>query len=303
MFYFFVLLTVVAAFDIEIHNKYETLERSEFVEYFNSLNLTYKIGVESLSSDHKHCTFMNHDINLPTITHDVSFMALPESFDAREKWSNCPSIRKIYFQNICGSCWMFGTASTATDRNCIHANNFKDLSEQDLSCCTDCYENLCSGGNPTKAFEFWINYGLVSYDCQPYNYYPLMKHRYCSQTCVNGVNYYQDKNYGGRVYKVPSDEHQIKAELVTNGPIEATFVIYDDIMDYTHGVYVHKYGENRGYHSVRIIGYGEEEGVKYWLIANSWGRTRGLNGIYKIKQFQPEIQMEDWLLAPMPKGF
>ncbi|XP_045538259.1 cathepsin B-like [Papilio machaon] len=231
-------------------------------------------------------------------------MTLPETFDAREKWSNCPSIRKIYNQKSCGSCWMFGTATTATDRNCIHANTNKDLSEQDLSCCSDCYEGeLCSGGHPDKAFDFWINNGLVSYNCQPYNDFALENHEYCSQTCLNGADYNQDKNYGGRVYSVPSDENQIKAELVTNGPIEAVFVVYSDIEEYTHGVYIHSYGERKGLHSVRVIGYGEEDGTKYWLVANSWGTRKGLNGIYKMKQFQPEIGLEDNLLAAMPKGF
>lgn len=305
MFFFLVLIIgVTVAFDTEIHSKFKTLETFEFVEYFNSLNLTFKIGTEGLDSDHKHCSYITHEINLPMVNHDISAITLPESFDARDKWSYCPSISKIYDQKNCGSCWMFGTATTATDRNCIHANNNKDLSEQDLSCCSNCHHGrLCTGGDPTRAFEFWINSGLVSYDCQPYDNDALVNDQYCSRTCLNGADYNQDKNYGGRVYKVPSDEDQIKAELVTNGPIEATFNIYTDIEQYTHGVYVHKYGYYNGLHSVRVIGYGEEDGTKYWLVANSWGTRRGLNGLYKMKQFQPEIGLEDSLLAPMPKGF
>lgn len=31
---------------------------------------------------------------------------LPEEFDAREKWSNCPTIREIRDQGSCGSCWV-----------------------------------------------------------------------------------------------------------------------------------------------------------------------------------------------------
>lgn len=33
-------------------------------------------------------------------------MILPESFDAREQWPNCPTIREIRDQGSCGSCWV-----------------------------------------------------------------------------------------------------------------------------------------------------------------------------------------------------
>lgn len=31
---------------------------------------------------------------------------LPDQFDPREKWPECDSIRKIYDQGSCGSCWV-----------------------------------------------------------------------------------------------------------------------------------------------------------------------------------------------------
>jgi cathepsin B len=31
---------------------------------------------------------------------------LPTSFDAREKWPECPTIRDIRDQGACGSCWV-----------------------------------------------------------------------------------------------------------------------------------------------------------------------------------------------------
>lgn len=31
---------------------------------------------------------------------------LPENFDAREQWPNCPTIREVRDQGSCGSCWV-----------------------------------------------------------------------------------------------------------------------------------------------------------------------------------------------------
>ena len=44
---------------------------------------------------------------------------LPESFDAAEQWPECPSLKEIRDQSVCGSCWAFGAAEAATDRHCI----------------------------------------------------------------------------------------------------------------------------------------------------------------------------------------
>lgn len=37
-----------------------------------------------------------------------------------------------------------------------------------------------------------------------------------------------------------------------------------------------------GEHAVSILGYGEEDGVKYWLARNSWGASWGDNGFFKM---------------------
>ena len=35
-------------------------------------------------------------------------------------------------------------------------------------------------------------------------------------------------------------------------------------------------------HAVRILGYGVEDGVKFWTVANSWNDTWGDKGTFKI---------------------
>jgi cathepsin B len=39
-----------------------------------------------------------------------------------------------------------------------------------------------------------------------------------------------------------------------------------------------------GSHNVKIIGWGVESGVSYWLAANSWNEDWGDNGLFKIKR-------------------
>lgn len=56
-------------------------------------------------------------------------------------------------------------------------------------------------------------------------------------------------------------------------------------MQYKSGVYVHQEtstSKKLGGHAVKIIGWGNEGGQDYWLVANSWGPTWGDSGFFKM---------------------
>ena len=43
-------------------------------------------------------------------------------------------------------------------------------------------------------------------------------------------------------------------------------MVYSDFMRYKSGIYQRSSSELLGGHAVKIIGWGVEEGVKYWLV-------------------------------------
>jgi len=44
--------------------------------------------------------------SLPLRTHQVDPASLPDSFDSRTQWPNCPTIKEIRDQGSCGSSWV-----------------------------------------------------------------------------------------------------------------------------------------------------------------------------------------------------
>ena len=66
-----------------------------------------------------------------------------------------------------------------------------------------------------------------------------------------------------------------------------------DFLMYGSGVYQKTNLASRdhsGFHSVKVIGWGEEAGTPYWLCMNSWGREWGEDGLFKIVRGRNEVQ-------------
>lgn len=202
-----------------------------------------------------------------------------------------------------------------TDRQCIHSNGTEDFhySANDVvSCCFICGYG-CQGGYINEAFNYWKYHGVVSGGpyrsndgCSPYtipddgNYHSTPQ---CVPECEDDYefSYKEDLHYGVSSYSLSPGEENMMKELFINGPIAATMEVYEDFFYYQSGVYKHHSPSFLGYHAIKIIGYGEENGVKYWLCSNSWGEYFGEGGIFKILRGENECIIETYLYAGIPK--
>lgn len=84
-------------------------------------------------------------------------------------------------------------------------------------------------------------------------------------------------------------EEDIMYNLYMAGPLAGGFDMFPDFLDKYDGktIYIHekKEGEvSSGGHAIRIVGWGDENGVPYWICANSWGTSWGDNGYFRMKR-------------------
>lgn len=262
---------------------------------------------------------------LPLLIHEEISADLPTNFDSRTQWPQCPSISEIRDQGSCGSCWAFGAVEAMSDRICIASKGVKqvEVSAEDLlACCDECGDG-CEGGFPSAAWSYYVDTGLVSgglWDskkgCQPYEIQACEHHTTgkrppcgdiqptpsCVKQCEAGYNvtYPKDKHFASKAYTILNNEQQIMQELFTNGPVEADFTVYADFLQYKSGVYQRHSDQVLGGHAIRILGWGVEKSVKYWLCANSWNTDWGDSGYFKILRGVDECGIEDDINAGTP---
>ena len=59
-------------------------------------------------------------------------------------------------------------------------------------------------------------------------------------------------------------------------------------------------GSLLGGHAIKLMGFGVENGVDYWLVANSWNDEWGDDGFFKIKKGTNECGIESPIITGGP---
>jgi len=203
---------------------------------------------------------------------------MPEAFDATTHWAGL--LHPIRNQLRCGSCWAFSASEVLSDRFAIATNKSSPvLSPEDMVSC-DSGDMGCSGGILKNAWNYLTTTGIVTDSCFPYAA-GSGEAPSCEQTCANSESWTKYKASTAYTISGPAN---MQKEIMTNGPIQVAFMVYKSFMSYKSGVYKKHFFEYlpEGGHAVKIVGWGVEAGTDYWLVANSWGPSWGIEGYFKI---------------------
>ena len=99
-------------------------------------------------------------------------------------------------------------------------------------------------------------------------------------------------------------EEDIMAEIISQGPVLAVMAVYSDLFMYGSGVYQRTNLASTtvvGHHAVRLVGWGVEEGIKYWTVVNNWGEEWGEEGFFRMKRGDNECEVEEYVVGTWPR--
>ncbi|XP_071485907.1 dipeptidyl peptidase 1-like [Diadema antillarum] len=233
---------------------------------------------------------------------------LPESFDWRDVGGQ-NFVSPVRNQGSCGSCYAFGSMAMLESRLRVATNNSMKLvlSTQDVVSCSE-YSQGCEGGFPyLVAGKYAEDFGVVEESCFPYQ----GVERSCSKEKSDCRRYYATGyNYVGGFYG-GCNEELMRIQLVKNGPIAVSFMVYDDFLSYKGGIYVHTGIGNAQLkfnpfeitnHVVLVVGFGADAktGEKFWSVKNSWGEQWGEEGYFRIRRGTDECSIESIAAESFP---
>ena len=117
------------------------------------------------------------------------------------------------------------------------------------------------------------------------------------------VYHAKDYKYIGGYYGA-CNEASMMHDLYHFGPIVVALNAPSDLFYYNGGIYDSKDEDRSDWditktsrwektnHAVTCIGWGEENGEKYWIIKNSWGSNWGMDGYFNMKRGTDDIASE-----------
>jgi cathepsin B len=237
----------------------------------------------------------NADCPNPSEVFQPNMNDLPKNWDTRTEFPGM--VHGVMNQEQCGSCWAFAASETLSDRTAIYTNGSVNevLSPEALVEC-DKTDNGCGGGWPGNAAQYLVDHGIPTDTCVPYTSGGGSVST-CPTECI-------DKSpVSAQLRKYKSWEYctgeAAMMQALQTGPIAVAFAVYQDFFSYSSGIYSHTSGRLAGYHAVKMVGYGVDGAVPYWIVQNSWGTSWGDKGFFKIKRGGDECGIEQ---GPLNKG-
>jgi KDEL-tailed cysteine endopeptidase len=188
-------------------------------------------------------------------------------------WRTKGAVTTVKDQGQCGSCWTFSSTGAMEGAWAIAKGQLIDLAEHELVDCAGLkYGSMgCNGGQMEGAFKFIIENGQCAASSYPYTAKDGTCH---SCSAVAHATSCSDVK--------PNDQLSLKAAVAKQPVAVAIEADTKYFQSYSGGVLTSSSCGTSLDHGVLAVGYGEENGQKYWLVKNSWGTSWGEQGYVKI---------------------
>lgn len=208
-----------------------------------------------------------------------SFSSSASSAPSTLDWRTKNAVTSVKNQGQCGSCWTFSATGAIEGAWAISTGKLVDFSEQELVDCatgTSYGSHGCNGGQMDGAFKFVIEHGQCTLADYPYTSGVTKTSGTCNTKCTSVAHLSACADVKA------NDQISLKGAVSMQPVSIAIEADTKYFQSYSGGILDSTACGTALDHGVLVVGYGVENGVKYWIVKNSWGETWGEHGYVRI---------------------
>lgn len=208
-----------------------------------------------------------------------------ESVDWRKKGV----VTDVKDQGNCAAGWAFSSVAIAESSWAINTTKLFRLSEQNLLDCS----GHCTGGSVFFCILFIIvdQRGKVMKE-EDYPYVGVKER--CNYDKTKGIGDFHSSNR--------ALSEGLLEVYVSEGPVAATIDASASLFKlYSKGIFDDdSCSDKKINHGIAVVGYGSENGVDYWILKNSWGKSWGEEGYVRFLRGKElcGITKDAWTISP-----
>jgi len=260
----------------------------ENVNHMTAMTATEKASLNGRSKSMAQATAskLQYQESYPTNYHFFTEAELPTDVDWRQQ-SVATSVKD---QGHCGSCWAFASTAVVESHVAIASGLLFDLSPQQIAACSP-NPNSCGGsGNCNGATsEIAFNYAASSPKGVVESFmYPYTEYFGEESSCAVPTGALGKGHIRGFIQLKENNYLELMNAIAREGPV-AVSVDASTWHSYDSGIFDGCNQVNPDInHAVVLMGYGVDNGQKYWLIRNSWSASFGEAGYIRVARTDSE---------------
>jgi len=231
----------------------------------------------------------------------AAFLQQKSDLPEEKLWTNLAAASHIKNQANCGSCWAIASATVLEAHTEIYTKQVRTFSAQQIVMCTPNPRHCggdggCQGATSELAMDWVLKNGCVDDSKVPYT----GEDGKCTAggAALDMAQMFTGSGggddamsaQGGAAFgmtgweTLPKNTYEPLARaLAERGPV-AVSVAADSWFNYENGIFNGCGKDAVIDHAVTAMGYGQEQGKKYWFIQNSWGAEWGEAGHIRLER-------------------